>query len=152
MRRTLIAGVIVSLVVVGCSTTGRVDGPVLTSPNLIRGGNDAGIGGILRFDEARGCLLLTDEFGASPIPMVWPAGASWLSDPPRVRLRDGVIAEPGMWVSGSGGFFQPEYVDQHVAGSEVADAAAACVGPTGEIAVFNFRSKVRVSANPPDNG
>lgn len=149
MRRNLIAGVLVALVVVGCSTTGRVDGPVLTSPNLIRGGNDANVAGILRFDEARGCLLLGGEFDAYPI--VWPGGASWKADPPRVRLRDGVIAEPGMWVSGGGGYFQRDHVEQWVAGSEVADAAAACAGPTGEIAVFNLRSKVTVSAEPPSS-
>jgi hypothetical protein len=148
MRRVLLVGVLVLVAAAGCSTTGRVDGPVFTTPNArLQGGyGDALVGGRLILDAATGCLLLGGE--PDRYPVVWPAGASWWVDPPRVRLRSGVFVEIGMSVSGGGGFFQRDFVERF-AGPEVADAAAACAGPTGEIAVFNPGSRVTVTDETP---
>jgi hypothetical protein len=49
-----------------------------------------------------------------------------------------------MTVLGGGGFYQAARIEEF-AGTEVARAAAACAGPTGEIAMFNLGSEVRVS-------
>lgn len=129
---------------VSCSGNGAVDGPVLTSPRppLFGGsGMDAGVGGTVVFDESAGCLFL--GFASARIPVVWPHGASWQADPPAVELK-GQLIEPGMTVRGAGGYLKYALVEDS-AGKTVADAAQACVGPTGEIAFFNIGSDVNVS-------
>lgn len=148
MRWLLIATLVISLAsFVSCSGTGRVDGPVLTSPRqpLIGGGGmDAGVGGTVVFDESTGCLYL----GAGNLrsPVVWPQGASWQPDPPAVKLQ-GQVIEPGMAVSGGGGYIGHERVE-NLAGAAVADAALACVtGPYDDIAFFNRGSEVRVATD-----
>ncbi|MEX1209167.1 MAG: hypothetical protein WEE36_11315 [Acidimicrobiia bacterium] len=149
MRRILAMAGVVVLLAAGCSSIGRVHGPVLTSPNpgpFGGGGMDALIQGMLIFDDASGCLLVGRE-GAG-YPVVWPAGASWQTDPSGVRLAGGELVEPGMWVTGGGGYLQQDDIER-MAGSEVAAAAAACVGPTGEIIIFNAGSTVVVSTEGP---
>jgi hypothetical protein len=149
MPRILAMAGVVILVAAGCSAIGRVDGPVLTSPNpgpFGAGGMDALIQGVLIIDDDSGCLLIGRE-GAG-YPVVWPAGASWQPDPPGVRLAGGELVGPGMWVTGGGGSVQRDHIER-VAGSEVADAAAACAGPTGEITIFNPGSTVVVSTEEP---
>ncbi len=51
-------------------------------------------------------------------------------------LEDGRVAEPGTSVAGGGGYLPRDTLEQLV-GSEVADAAAACAGLTGETVVLN---------------
>lgn len=99
---------------------------------------DAIVGGALTFDGE--CLYLVS--GEIEYPVVWPHGASWDDDPPSVRI-DGQRIEPGMSVTGSGGYV-PLVRDNLVraAGAAVADAAIECAGPTGEIAYFNEGSAV----------
>ena len=126
-----------------CSGSGRVDGPVLTSPPppLIGGGGlDAEVRGAVKFDENTGCLFL--ELEDIRYPVVWPAGASWRADSPAVELQ-GQLIEPGMSVNGGGGYLKYEQVEES-AGTVVADAAQACAGPTGEIAFFNIGGDVSV--------
>ncbi len=48
-----------------------------------------------------------------------------------------------MSVLGGGGYHQHDLIKE-LAGFRVADAAQACVGPTGEIAFFNIGSDVNV--------
>ena len=130
-----------ALVVSGCSSEGSVDGPVLISPRpplLGGGGMDAEVGGTLAFDGE--CLHLVH--GDVEYPVVWPHGASWQTDPPAVAL-DGQFLEPGMSVSGGGGYLDRDRIEQE-AGSQVADAAQSCIGATGEIAFFNIGSQVEV--------
>lgn len=142
-RPLLVATLVITLV--ACSGSGRVDGPVLSSPRpplFGGGGMDADITGTVVFDEVAGCLLLELENG-DRLPVVWPAGASWRADPPAVALR-GRLIEPGMSVDGGGGYLHHEHV-REMAGAAVADAAQACAGPTGEVAFFNQGSEVRVA-------
>lgn len=125
---------------------GRVDGPVLVSPlpesdELV--GMAAEVKGTVIFDNDTECLLL--ELEGVSYPLVWPAGTSWRSDPPGVRLDNGEIVEPGMTVHGGGGYLKREGIE-HMAGTAVADAAATCAGPTGETAIFNIGSTVTVTA------
>lgn len=144
--RGLLLVVALATMLTSCSGSGRVDGPVLSSPRppLFGGGGlDAEIKGRVVFDEGSGCLLLEFE-GGGRLPVVWPAGAAWRADPPAVELR-GQRIEPGMVVDGGGGYLHYEEV-REIAGTAVADAAQACAGPTGEVAVFNRGSAVRVVA------
>ncbi|MCP4241101.1 MAG: hypothetical protein GY772_11120 [bacterium] len=81
-------------------------------------------------------------------PLVWPAGTRWQEDPPTVVLEDSETVEPGMTVYGGGGYLYRDHVEQ-LSGSAVAEAAARCAGPTGEIAFFHIESDVDVVADPP---
>ena len=143
----LMLGVSLAVILAGCSTSGRVDGPVLTSkrPPLFGGadGMDAIVSGTVVLDDESGCLLL--QQGDFAYPVVWPAGASWEPDPPSIKLQ-GQLIEPGMSVSGGGGYIRRDHVESS-AGPDVADAANACVGPTGEIAFFNIGSEVTVTTD-----
>lgn len=137
----LLAG---ALVIAGCSSAGgAVDGPVLAFPRPAwfgAGGTDAILEGTLALDGD--CLHLIQ--GDIEYPVVWPAGASWEPDPPSVVLV-GQSIEPGATVSGGGGYLSRDHVEQR-AGSQVADAAARCAGPTGEIAFFNIGSEIEVTS------
>jgi len=131
---------------VSCSDSGAVDGPVLTSPrppSIGGGGMEALIRGTMVFDKNTGCLFL--ERDDIQYPVVWPHGASWRADLLALELQ-GQLIEPGMSVSGGGGFLTYGRVEEF-AGTAVADAARACAGPTGEIAFFNIGSDVNVVAN-----
>lgn len=125
---------------------GRVDGPVLVSPlpdSDVLEGMAAEVKGTVLFDDATGCLLL--ELEDVHYPLVWPGGTSWRTDPPRVVIDSGEVIEPGMTVHGAGGYLQREGIE-HMAGTAVADAAARCAGPTGEIAIFNIGSTVTITS------
>ncbi len=133
---------VLAIILTSCSGNGDIDGPVLTSPRspLTGGGGfDAQIGGVLSYDENTGCLLLSNN------PVIWPHGASWQADPPAVKLQ-GQTIEPDMSVLGSGGYHKYELIKESV-GVIVADAAQACVGPTGEIAKFNHGTDVELVTN-----
>ena len=107
---------------------------------------DAEVGGTLAYDENTRCLFLEhEEIENVRYPVIWPAGASWRADPPAVKLQ-GQLIEPGMSVLGGGGYLNYELVKES-AGAVVADAAQACVGPTGEIAFFNIGSSVKIVAD-----
>ena len=126
----------------GGNIAGRIDGPVFTSPPPPpgeRAGMAARVMGTVLLDH-RGCLVL--ELERVRYAIVWPAGTSWRPDPPGVLLPDGQIVEPGMSVLGDGGYMSSV---THMTGREVNDAAAACVGPTGEIAIFNLGAEVIVT-------
>lgn len=125
---------------------GRVDGPVLVSPlpdSDELEGMAAEVTGTVLFDTDTGCLLL--ERNGVRYPVVWPAGTSWRADLPGVRLDSGEIVEPGMNVHGEGGSLQRDGIEQ-MAGTAVADAAASCAGPTGEISIFNIGSTVTITS------
>jgi hypothetical protein len=124
------------------STEGTVDGPVFTSPSPPPGereGMAARVMGTIDLDD-RGCLVLSLE--GVRYAIVWPAGTSWQSDPPAVLLPNGQIVEPGMSVLGDGGYMESV---THMTGQVVNDAAAACAGPTGEIAIFNLGAEVTIT-------
>lgn len=134
-------------VIVGCSSTGAIDGPVLTSPAQLfgpSGGMAAEVKGVLLFDESTKCLQM--ELEGVQYPLVWPAGTRWQEDPRAVVLDDGEKVEPGMTVYGGGGYLYQDHVEE-LAGSAVAEAAGRCAGPTGEIAFFNIESEVAVIAD-----
>ena len=65
------------------------------------------------------------------------AGWSFLAE------LQGQLIAPGMSVDGGGGYLKYEQVKES-AGTGVADAAQACVGPTGEVAFFNVGGDVSV--------
>lgn len=62
-----------------------------------------------------------------------------------MRLEDGQVVERGMTVYGGGGYLDRGGIER-MAGTEVADAADACAGPTGEIAIFNIGSEVTMTS------
>lgn len=124
------------------STEGQIDGPVFTSPPPPpgeRAGMAARVMGTIALDD-RGCLVL--ELEGVRYAIVWPVGTSWQPDPPAVLLADGQIVEPGMSVLGDGGYLSSV---THMTGQVVNDAAAACAGPTGEIAIFNLGAEVTIT-------
>jgi hypothetical protein len=138
MRRS---AVILAVLIAGCSSSGLIDGPVLTAPSEDHG-MDALIVGTLLFDADHGCLKLQREGVAAPV--VWPAGTTWRPDPPAVVLPDGTIVEPGMQVRGGGGYLPRSNLELR-AGSNVAEAAAACRDTTDDdAAVFNSHSDIAV--------
>ena len=104
--------------------------------------------GTVVFDDNTGCLYL-ERNSKFRYPVVWPARASWRTDPPAVKLR-GHLIEPGMDVEGAGGYVSHEFV-KRLAGVAVADAAQACAehaDPTDlkiGIALFNIGSEVDVA-------
>lgn len=100
---------------------------------------DAILEGTLVFEGD--CLRLSQ--GDAEYPVVWPAGASWEPDPPSI-VSNGQTTKLGATVSGEGGYLSRDNVEER-AGSQVADAAARCAGPTGEIAFFNVGSEVEVT-------
>ena len=128
------------------SLRSRMDGPVLTSPFPEGGfgGVDHPLGGTVVFDEGIECLYLARAGHRSAV--VWPAGASWQSDPPAVKLQ-GQLIEPGMSVEGEGTSTSYAGV-RNAAGVAVADAARACaehVAPSDQdigIALFNMGTDV----------
>jgi hypothetical protein len=66
---------VLGLIVAGCSSTGGVDGPVLTSPAELfgaSGGMAAEVTGVLVYDESANCLLM--ELEGVQYPLVWPGG------------------------------------------------------------------------------
>lgn len=135
---------LVALVIVGCSSTGAIDGPVLTSPAQFFGPPDgmaAEVTGVLLFDESANCLLL--ELEGVQYPIVWPAGTRWQEDPPAVISKDREPMEPGMTVYGAGGYLYRGHVEE-LSGSAVAEATERCAGPTGETAFFNIEGEVDV--------
>ena len=135
---------ILAVIVAGCSSTGSLDGPVLTSPAELlgpSGGMAAEVTGVLISDESTNCLLI--ELEDVQYPLVWPAGTRWQEDRPAVVLGNGEKVEPGMTVYGGGGYLQRDHVEE-MTGPAVAAAADRCTGPTGEIAFFNIESEVEV--------
>lgn len=126
------------LLVAGCSSDqGHVEGPLLTSAGDSGDGMAAIVAGPVTFSD--GCLLLGDT------PVVWPESTSWDADAQAVTLPGGEVAEVGTQVTGGGGYLRLSAVADLV-GQEVADAARPCLGPTGEVAVFNPGSDVSVGA------
>lgn len=142
-RPRVVRRIVVALLVVlaGCSSTGRVEGPLLTSPRpgFGNGGDAALVSGTVVFDEATNCLTL--ELEGVRYPVVWPAGTRWQGDPPAVVLSGGDLAEPGASVEGGGGYYPVGQVFK-VAGEAVATEAQRCIGPTDEVAFFNLGSRV----------
>lgn len=141
MKRWIPAVGALAVVVAGCSSTGTVDGPVLTSRSELfgpSGGMTAEIIGVLVYDESSDCLIDIEEV---QYPPVWPAGTRWQDDPPAVVLDSGDTVEPGMTVRGGGGYLQAEAIAEWT-GPAVAAGADRCTGPSGEIAFFNIESEV----------
>ena len=78
MKRRVSLVVMVAVALAGCSSTGSIDGPVLTSPAQLfgpSGGMAAEVTGVLLFDESTNCLLM--ELEGVQYPLVWPAGTEW---------------------------------------------------------------------------
>lgn len=133
-----------AIVAAGCSSTGTVDGPVLTSRSELfgpSGGMTGEVTGVLVYDESSNCLLI--ELEEVLYPPVWPSGTRWQDDPPAVVRDGGEQVEPGMTVYGGGGYLQREHIEEWT-GPAVAAAAERCTGPSGEIAFFNIESEVEV--------
>ena len=140
VRASVLVLVVALLPACGGADVGAVDGPVLTSSPGLQGGMDAQVYGVL--DLRDGCLLLASEDFPEAYPVIWPAGTTWQENPPAVVLEGGRAVELGTSVAGGGGYLQRDHLEQLV-GSEVADAAAACAGSTGEIALLN-NSEIQV--------
>jgi hypothetical protein len=126
------------------SNTGSVDGPVLVSPaSKTNDGMGAEVRGEVSLDTVTGCMRL--EYEGAEYPVVWPHGTAWQPAKSAVVLASGEVVPIGTPVHGGGGYLYRDNVER-MAGSEVADAATACAGPTGEIALFNLGSVVTVGS------
>lgn len=134
MNRPAVILVAVLATTTACSVGGEIDGPLLRSTGSSGGGSDAIVAGEVVLDD--GCLLLDGR-----TPVVWPDGTTWQADPAAVVLPGGEVVETGGMVHGSGGFHDRDQVASMIT-AEIADAAAECAGPDGEIAVFNPGSDV----------
>jgi len=128
---------ILVLLVAGCSShgDGQVDGPVLRSGGGAGDRMTAIVAGRLGFKN--GCLLL----GRGPV--VWPKSTSWNADRQSLTLPSGDVGQVGDKLTGGGGYLQVTAIAD-LFGDDVADAARACLGATGEVAVFNPGSDVEV--------
>lgn len=150
MAMRVVGALLISLLCIGCNgsgeeadeavaqSPGHVDGPLLVSHGTSRDGLMAGIAGVpvLR----HGCLYLASRWTRDlhyRLPVVWPEGTVWHEDTQTIELPQGdLIGLNDDRVAGGGGYFQVSAV-RSGAGDEVADAASACVGRTGEVAFFN---------------
>lgn len=134
---------------------------MFVSPPPPSGGGDqlaAIVGGVIVLD--RGCLLL-DQYAhfadlADPpdpaavrYPVIWPAGTTWDDATQTVVLPDGVRAAIGESVGGGGGYLYEDAIAV-VTDPNTAARAAACAGPTGEIAWFNPGGEVVLDDAPFD--
>lgn len=118
---------------------GLIDGPVLRSaPSDRDEGDGAIVQGVLVLDGD--CLFL--EFDRVRSAVIWPHGTGWQPEPPAVVLTGGEVVEVGATVTGGGGYRDGAGRLEHGFGRAVADAAAACVGPADQVAVFNPGSTV----------
>ncbi len=125
--------------VTGCGVGGGVDGPVLTSGFGGGSGLDAQVQGTVVLDAD--CVLL--ELEGTRYPVVWPRGTRWQPEPPAVVLSTGTVPVGGA-VLGGGGYLQGEHLSSLP--DAVVEAAQACAGPTGEVAVFNPGSEVTITS------
>lgn len=142
MRKLVTVALLLALA--GCSSQGRVDGPVLTSPRpglTDRGGFDAIVAGIVVYEADSNCLYL--ELDGVRNPVIWPAGTRWLEDPPAVVLTGGVRAEPGTAVQGGGGYLSVDHIRESV-GDAVAVEVQRCADPAASVAFFNTGSRVEL--------
>jgi hypothetical protein len=124
--------------VAGCSA-GGVDGPVLTSGRGGGGEASAQVQGTIVLDG--GCLLLERE--GIRYPVVWPRGTRWQPQPPAVVLSTGTVPVGGA-VLGGGGYVQAKWLSSLP--DDVVEAARACAGATGEVAVFNPGSEITITS------
>ena len=130
--------VILVLLATGCSSNdGNVDGPLLTSAGGSGDGMGAVVAGPLGFQD--GCLLLGE------MPVVWPDSTRWDTDEQALTLPSGDVARVGVNLTGGGGYMQLAAIAD-LFGKKVADAARPCLGPTGEVAVFNRGSDVEIES------
>jgi hypothetical protein len=100
-------------------------------------GMGALVEGTVRYDTANECFLL-DGIDGVTYPVVWPAGTE-AADDGGVHLPDGSVAALGSVVSGGGGYLQAATLDFAI--------PAACIPPTGEVAVFNPNEIVEVRSD-----
>ena len=131
------------VVLVACSTRGSsrsdgtLEGPVLVSPPSKNSeGMAARVTGEVILDATKGCLLLSNE--NIEYPVVWPHGTRWQAEPRAVVLGSGEMVPIGTRVQGGGGYLHHDAIAR-MAGPEVADAASACAGPTGEYRALQSR-------------
>lgn len=139
LKRLAACCLCIAAAIAGCGAAAGVDGPVLTSGRGDGGGDDAEVKGTVILDDE--CLLL--QLDGSRYSVVWPSGTRWQAEPPGVVLASGTVPIGGE-VYGGGGYYHPE--DLRSLPDEVTEAAAACVGPTREVAVFNPGSKVTITS------
>lgn len=144
MARRLPILLVLALVAVACSESVNEGSPVLTSPPAPEGpleGMGAEVTGVVVYDDTTGCVQI--ELEGTTYPVIWPAGTTWQEEPPAVVLEDGVVVTPGMTVWGGGGYLSQRDIAA-TAGETTSARAAACIGPTGEIAYFNEGATVEV--------
>lgn len=144
-----LAALVTSVFVAGCGSTETGNpGPVskgapLEIPTQPATDSDvgmaAGVGGIVHFDEATGCVLLVA--GQYRWAIVWPTGTTATRDPFRLVLPDGSVAREGSRVEGGGGFYS---LPDHAEFIEQFGVPGPCLVGRQELAVFNPNEAVTV--------
>ncbi|WP_164477873.1 hypothetical protein [Nocardioides pantholopis] len=133
------AGPLVVVVAAGCGSASTEEraappsGPLLVSGAGSGSGDDALVAGEVRFED--GCLTLDG------LPVVWPRGTTWDADAREVVLAHGDRVAMGDAVSGGGGYHDADGLAV-ILGERDAAMAAACAGPTNEVALFNAGDEV----------
>ena len=97
---------------------------------------EAIVAGVVEVDLERGCVWLSQPDG-SRYPVVWPKGTRGELDETgafSVILPDGRTVRPGSRVEGAGGYVPAARWDE---------IPEVCV-QSGEVAVFNARSSIKV--------
>lgn len=106
------------------------DGPLLLSSGSSDEGMAAEVAGPVTLDE--GCLSVGEY------PAIWPAGTVWDSQREVLTLPDGVEVALGEEVTGGGGYYSQQSKPVEDYPTEVADLLRSCLGPSGEVAMFNL--------------
>jgi hypothetical protein len=113
------------------------DPPILV--HTVRGGgDDAEIGGYLRYLAEAGCLVLESDPGAEQLTrhvVVWPPGTEPVQDLDElvgVNVPDVGMVRLGDWVSGGGGYDNPDTSEV-----DLPEVPAACLVGGGEFAALH---------------
>lgn len=104
MTRALLLLIVLVAGLSAC-TSSRYEQVVLDDVKIWRsveavGGPDAMLSGTIGYEEECGAVIFTGA-GSQVTPVVWPAGTE-LERGVTVRLSDGMLVEPGQFVSGGG--------------------------------------------------
>lgn len=121
----------------GGGSSESVDGPLLRhrAPLGDGSGLQAEIQGILEVQG--GCLFVVSPESGVRYPVVWPALTTWSPATQTVQLANGEGLSVGDNVSGGGGYFKVDEIEQYVGGDAAAAAREYLDNPDGEVAVAN---------------
>lgn len=138
----LVGGVLVAATAACASGSGAVSeahrDPTLFVHDVTGQGNDAEIGGFLRYLEDADCFVLERDRGAEPpvrhVPVFPPGSVVWQRDGQVSGVEvPGAGAVPlGDWLTGGGGYASPDTTDR-----DLPSVAPECLSGGGEFAFLH---------------